>query len=79
MSIATDDTNTRRQALNAKRVRRHYRRRTSGLAVMQVEVAYVALTEMLIREHFLQAWDAGDRAAVQRALEEFIAAELSYK
>ena len=63
----------------AIRFARYYRRQKMNRAIMQIEVDVGALAELLIRRKFLLPWDAEDRAAIQRALEEYIQIEARYQ
>ena len=74
--MSTDTNNSR--SLNAARVARHYHRRKFNRAVMSVEVDWVALSEMLVHQRFLAAWDARDRTAIRTALQTFLEVECRY-
>lgn len=51
-----------------ERVRRHRQRKRAGLAALTVDVDLDTLAEFLIDRGFLEAWSAGDRGAIARAL-----------
>lgn len=58
----------------ADRAKRYRRRRSSGRAVLSVEVDEVDLVETLIAAGFLPASQSEDRAAIARATSRLLAA-----
>jgi hypothetical protein len=49
-------------------------RSAQGHAIVKVEVEVVRLSEALIEDGFLQAWDADDKGALELALAQMVAA-----
>jgi hypothetical protein len=58
------------------RVRRHRERRRSHLAPLRVEVELERLSEKLIEDGRLPAWDSDDRLQVAKAVQLLLAAYL---
>jgi hypothetical protein len=59
------------------RVRRHRERRKGHLAPLRVEVELERLSEKLIEDGRLRAWDADDRLQVAKAVQLLLAAYLA--
>jgi hypothetical protein len=57
---------------NAVRLRRYRERRAAGRAMIQIEINWLDLTDLLVRSGLLEQWDADDRAAVEKATERLL-------
>jgi hypothetical protein len=55
-----------------EKLKRHRRRKRSGLIVLAVEVDASALTDVLIEAGYLATWDEGDRDKLRAGLEHAI-------
>jgi hypothetical protein len=56
-----------------EKLKRHRLRQRQGRIVLQIEIDYFAVADLLVAANFLAEWDTGDRNALRRALEEAIA------
>jgi len=52
----------------SERVKRHRQRKRAGRVALTIDVDMDTLAEFLIDRGFLEAWSAGDRGAIARAL-----------
>jgi hypothetical protein len=62
------DPDERKRAQQAMRARRRRQRKRTGRAVLHVEADLGEVSEALVDEGLLEAWDAEDRAKVEAAL-----------
>jgi hypothetical protein len=62
------DPDERKRSQRALRARRCRQRKKTGRAVLHVEADIGEVSEALIDEGLLEAWDAEDRAKVEAAL-----------